>query len=274
MRDNQRMTDPNFIEQLRRIATQAAWQAGQVIKEHDARPRKVKSKGFRDIVTEADPAAQLAAVKAITDKFPDHQIYAEEDPRLKPDETGRWPIPSGVVWIIDPLDGTSNFASRIPMIAASVGVAVDGELVAGAIYDPLHEDMFTAGVGLGMDINGRPADPIPAMPLEESILCVDFARDPDVRAKTLATVTALSTHCRTLRAMGSAALGLAYVAAGRLQLYAHYNLQPWDAAAGVVMIREMGGEVRQPDGSEWVVGDVALIVGHPSLLDEAAPIIS
>ena len=267
------MTDPHIIEQLRRTAHQAAWQAGQVIKEHDAKPRRVKSKGYRDIVTEADPAAQLAAVKAILDKFPDHRIYAEEDPKLKPDETGRWPIPSGVVWIIDPLDGTSNFASRIPMIAASVGVAIDGELVAGAIYDPLHEEMFTAGVGLGMEINGRPADPIAATPLEDAIVGVDFARDPQVRARTLATVHALSTHCRTMRAMGSAALGLAYVAAGRFQLYAHYNLQPWDAGAGAVMIREMGGEVRQPDGSMWTVGEVALLAGHPALLDETSVVI-
>jgi len=265
--------DPMFIEQLRQTAHQAAWQAGQVIQRHNALPRKVKSKGFRDIVTQTDTEAQLAAVKTIMDRFTDHYIYAEEDPRIKRSDDGRWPIPDGVVWTIDPLDGTSNYVNHIPMVGVSIGVAVDGIPVAGAIYDPLGNEMFEVGLGLGATLNGRPLKPIAAVPLEDSMISMDFARDPEIRARTVASFAALSSRCRTLRALGSASLALAYVAAGRLQAYIHYNLQPWDIGAGAALIREVGGDLRAPDGSEWRLEQVAVMAGHAKTLDEIISLI-
>ncbi len=272
--DNDRMTDPAFIEQLRQTAHQAVWRAGQVIRDYNDRPRSVRFKGPRDLVTDTDTAAQLAAVKVITDRFPDHRIIAEEDPRSKPGKDNRWQIPRGVVWMIDPLDGTSNYASHVPLICVSVGVAVDGEPVAGAIFDPLRDELFTTAAGQGATLNGRPVEPIRPVALENAIISLDWAREPAVRDRILAGVITLAPHCRTLRALGSAALALAYVAAGRLQVYFNYNLQPWDTAAGAAMIREVGGEIRSPDGSPWQAGESSLVAGHPELLDAVIALIN
>jgi len=268
------VSDSAFIEQLVQTAHLAAWQAGQVIKQQNSQPRKVKSKGFRDLVTQTDLAAQLAAVKVITERFHDHLIYAEEDPRIKPSADGRWPIPDGVVWVIDPLDGTSNYVSQLPLVGVSVGAVIDGVPVAGAIYDPLGNELFEGGLGRGATLNGRPLQPLAIVALEDSMISMDFARDPEIRARAVASFAALSPRCRTLRTLGSAALALAYVAAGRLQAYLHFNLQPWDVGAGAVMIRETGGELRSPEGAIWQLEQVAVMAGHPELLDQIGAVIA
>jgi myo-inositol-1(or 4)-monophosphatase len=263
------MIDPSLLEQLQITAHAAAWAAGKVIQDKNSQPRSIRFKGPRDIVTDTDTAAQLAAVGVIGDRFPDHRILAEEDPASKPGADGRWRIPDGVAWIIDPLDGTSNYANSLPLISVSVGVTVDGEPIAGAIYDPLREEMFEAALGQGATLNGRPLAPIKPLKLEDALVNHDWARQVEARAHVLQTVTRLAPACRTMRAMGSAALGLAYVAAGRVQLHFNFGLMPWDAAAGAVIVREAGGELRAPDGSAWELGEPSLIAGHPAILDEA-----
>src|SRR5512134_1893698 len=123
------MVDHAFIEQLQRMARQASFRAGQVLSEKYGQPRKIKAKGPRDLVTDADTAAQIAAIEVILERYPDHHILAEEDPAASPDKDGHWRIPDGVVWIIDPLDGTTNYASTLPLVSVSIGVTVDGEPV-------------------------------------------------------------------------------------------------------------------------------------------------
>jgi myo-inositol-1(or 4)-monophosphatase len=268
------MSDQALFEQLRQTAHAAAWQAGKIIRERNNQPRKIKMKGPRDIVTDTDADAQRAAIAVILDRFPDHRILAEEDPASnKPGADGLWHIPGGVAWIIDPLDGTSNFASGLPLICVSIGVAVDGRPVAGAIYDPLREEMFEAALGLGATLNGRPLDPVKPVKLEDALINHDWARQPEARAHVLETITRLSPHCRTIRALGSAALGLAYVAAGRIQLHFNFGLMPWDTAAGAAIVREAGGDLRSPDGSAWDISNPSLIAAHPELLDEALGIL-
>ncbi len=268
------MIDSSAVEQLLQTAHVAAIQAGQVIKERNDHPRKVRLKGPRDLVTDTDTAAQMAAVRVILERYPDHRIIAEEDPHQHPTAEGGWTIPEGVVWVIDPLDGTSNFVNHVPVVCASVGVIVDGQPAAGAIFDPLRGEMFEAALGAGVTLNGRPLEAPGRAALEDSIIGLDWAREPAVRERILASVIAFAPHCRTVRALGSAALALAYVAAGRLQAYFNLNLQPWDTGAGAVMIREAGGDLRRPDGSDWKPGDAALVAGHPELVDELVRLMS
>jgi myo-inositol-1(or 4)-monophosphatase len=262
------MVDQVLIEQLRRMAHHAALRAGQVLNERYTQPRKIKSKGPRDIVTDADSAAQLTAISAILNLYPDHHILAEEDIASRPDEQGQWHIPPGIVWIIDPLDGTTNYASKLPLVSVSVGVAIDGEPVAGAIYDPLRDEMFEAARGMGAALNGQPLLPIPQVSLTDAVICLDWAREPERRSRAVASVDALAPVCRTMRALGSAALGLAYLASGRLQAYFHYGIQPWDCAAGAVMVQEVGGALASPAGEPWHLGEMAMLAGHPGLLKE------
>jgi len=268
------MADDILIEQLQRMAHRAALRAGMVLGEKYAQPRKIKIKGLRDIVTDADSAAQLTAINAILERYPEHQFLAEEDLAVHPDEKGQWHIPSGIVWIIDPLDGTTNYANRIPLVSVSVGVAIDGEPVAGAIYDPMRNEMFEGAKGLGAMLNGKPLLPIKHLPLSDSILCLDWAREPEKRSRVVTSVNTLAPVCQTLRVVGSAALGLAYLASGRLQAYFHYAIQPWDYAAGAVIVREVGGQCLRLDGGDWQLGESELLAGHPKLLEEVVEVLS
>jgi myo-inositol-1(or 4)-monophosphatase len=267
------MLDRALAEQLQRMARQAAFRAGQVISEKYGRLREVRSKGPRDLVTDADTAAQRAAIEVILERYPDHGILAEEDPGAHPDEHGHWQIPDGIVWIIDPLDGTTNYAGQLPLVSVSIGVAIDGVPVAGIIYDPLREEMFEGVQGAGATLNGRPLPRLTHVPLADSVVCLDWAREPERRSLAVTSVTALAPVCRTLRALGSAALGLAYIASRRVEAYFHYGIQPWDCAAGAAIIPEIGGKLLTPHGEGWQLGDMTLLAGHPALLDEIVAIL-
>lgn len=264
------MMDPSLLVELRQTAHLAALHAGEVVRRRYMRPGQIREKrGPRDLVTETDHAAQAAALEVIRERHPDHRILAEEDPQSRPDARGVWAIPSGVAWIVDPLDGTTNYTTGLPMVCVSVGAAVDGEPMAGAVYDPLRKEMFLAARGLGAVLNGRRLKPVRFIPLSHAIISVDWSHAPGTRERMVQTVLTLSRRCRTLQALGSAALGLTYVACGRVQFYANYGLQPWDAAAAAVLIREAGGELRRPDSSPWRLGEPWVFAGHPELIAQA-----
>lgn len=248
-------------------AKHAALAAGQALRVFLGKPRDVHKKGFRDFVTDADFAAQEIIVAIIRERHPAHHILAEEG-------NEGVHIPDGVTWIIDPLDGTTNYALGVPMFSVSVGVAYDGQPVLGVIYDPIREEMFSGAVGNGATLNDRPLLHLEPIALEDAIIGVDWAHANADRAKILTTLNAIAPHCRTVRTLGSAALALAYVAAGRLSLYFYTGLWPWDAAAGVALIREVGGVVLRPDGSPWGFESAGLVAGHPELLAAAQVILN
>lgn len=263
----------DLVESLLRTAHFAAWQAGQIIRQTIDNPPNVRDKGPRDRVTDSDFAAQAAVLGAIRSAFPDHHILSEEDTANHRQDGGRWHVPDGVVWMVDPLDGTTNFAASLPFACVSVGVAVDGEPVAGAIYDPLRQEMFSAGRGLGASLNGQTLAPIKSMRLDDALVCLDWSHAAPRRNLALKGVAALLGRCRTVRSLGSAALSLAYVALGRLGLYFNFGLQPWDQAAGAILLTEAGAGLANPEGGAWRLGDPALLAGHPALIAEALPII-
>jgi len=224
-------------------ALEAARAAGHEIARRLPQERDVHSKGFRDIVTDADLAAQEALVAVIHSRFPHHGILSEEG--LTPGDEAE------TIWVLDPVDGTTNYERRFPCYSVSVGVVHAGEPVAGVVYDPSRDHAFYAERGAGAMLNGECLHVSQTDELVHAIVGLDFARDPDARADLMATMVAYSTHIRTFRSLGSTAVALCYVAAGWMEAYFHFALSPWDCAAGGLIIQEAGGTLTDADGGPW-----------------------
>jgi myo-inositol-1(or 4)-monophosphatase len=223
-------------------AIEAARRAGEAIAQRYPTDREVTVKGYRDIVTEVDYVAERIVLDTIRSRFPDHTIVSEEAGTIQTDSRYRW--------IIDPIDGTTNFSRRLPFFAVSVGLLYDEEPLAGAIYDPLRDDMFTALTGQGAHLNGTSIAAGRAASLDDAIVAFDWGHADAVREATLHYVGQVGPLCRTVRGLGSATLGLAYVAAGWIDAYLNLAMKPWDTAAGMVLVREAGGAITTPAGTE------------------------
>ena len=225
-------------------AIEAARAAGQIVMDMYHRPVQVRAKGFRDLVTEADVAAQEAIVNLIAARFPAHAILGEEDLGSL-DEVGEY------TWVVDPLDGTTNYAFRFPVFSVSIGLAHRGEPVLGVVYDPLRDHLFHAEMGQGAFLNGTSLRVAEREELIGTLVAFDWARKPEIRESLLRVVSHVAPHVGTIRTLGSAALAPCYVAAGWLDAYFHIRLSPWDAAAGTVIVREAGGVATDFDGHPW-----------------------
>jgi len=242
-------------------ALTAARVAGGILRDQFLQPRVVQSKGYRDIVTDADFAAQAAILEILRRDFPDDAILSEEG-RHDIDLDSDTPT-----WVIDPLDGTTNYARQLPAFSVSIGLARRGACLLGVIHDPLRGETFYAEHRRGAFAQYGAGGPQPLRvsaiaDFGEALVGVDWSRDPQLREKILAAVTRAGMESRTLRAFGSTALGLAYIAAGRLDGYFHLALQPWDVAAGAVIIREAGGALSTPDGGAWRLGEPQLAASN------------
>jgi myo-inositol-1(or 4)-monophosphatase len=249
-------TSPSQVSVMT-VAVEAARAAGREIAARLDRERDVRVKGLRDLVTDADLAAQEILVAAIRAHFPSHTILSEEAPASG--------APSGTTWVLDPLDGTSNYAHRFPCFSVSIGVMNDDGPLAGVVYDPLRDHLFTAERGGGADLNGRPLHVSGITEPIDAIVGLDFARDPEARRGLMGRLSALAPHVHTFRSIGSAALGLCYVAAGWLDAYFHVSLAPWDSAAGVLIVREAGGVVTELAGGPWGVGQARCLAANSRL---------
>lgn len=229
------------LTELAQIAEEAARLGGEVLREW-AEKFTVSEKGPADLVTEADIASQTAIHDFIHARYPTHDFLGEEG--LSKTSGG-----SGFRWIIDPLDGTSNYVHRFPYYAVSIGVEHRGELVVGVIYDPNRDELFAAVRGGGAVLNGLPIRVSRFSPLSQAMVIASFP--PGVRADSPAMLRFLKVlpHAQTIHRSGSSALNLAYVAAGRLDGYWSTSLKPWDMAAGIVLVREAGGRITKLDGS-------------------------
>jgi myo-inositol-1(or 4)-monophosphatase len=202
-------------------------------------------KGDVDLVTEADKAAEKMITERIRREFPGHDLFGEEGTRT---ETG-----SDYRWYIDPLDGTTNFAHGFPVFCVSLGLEFKGERIAGVLYDPTRDELFAAEKGSGCYLNGERVQVSKVDNLAECLTGTGFPshkrhKNPNINFYHVIT---LRTH--GVRRAGSAALDLANVASGRLDVFWEFNLNPWDTAAGVVLVTEAGGKVTRFDGSPWLL---------------------
>ena len=251
---------PNFLT----TAIEAAQAAGEVLRRKFPETREVASKGPRDIVTDADLAAQRVILDLITRRFPDHAILSEE---------GRHDIDlaaPGFTWVIDPLDGTSNYAHRFPYFSVSVGLAEMGEVVVGVVHDPLGRQTYYAEKGKGAFVRSEAEPPerlqVSALTdLTQALVGFDLPREPAAREKVVAATARASAATRTMRSIGSAALGLAQVAAGGLDGYYHLTLLPWDVAGGALLIHEAGGRLSSPSGGPWRLDGTGVVTSNGHL---------
>jgi myo-inositol-1(or 4)-monophosphatase len=241
---------------LLETAIQAAQAAGQILVERLPAKREVHVKGLRDIVTDADLAAEKAIVEIIRARFPDHALLTEE--------TFSHASEAPYVWVVDPLDGTTNYSRRFPIFCVSIGVLQRGQLAAGVVYDPLRQQLFAAERGRGATLNGQPLHVSAFDRVAHAVIGLDWAHAHQDRRQVLALLGQIAPACGTVRGIGSAALGLCYVAAGWLDAYFNVSLKPWDMAAGLLLIEEAGGRVTDITGRPWQpwAGQVLVSNGH------------
>jgi myo-inositol-1(or 4)-monophosphatase len=216
-----------------------------LIAERYPTKRNVSYKGFRDLVTETDIAAENAILSLVRRRFPDHAILSEE--------TGGGEIGQGYTWVIDPLDGTSNYTHGVPVFAVSIAVLEHGQPLIGAVYDPMREHLFLAQRGNGATLNNEPLQVSSVSELHQAVVGLDWARGEEARREVLSNLGRVAPRCHTIRIMGSAALGLTYVAAGWLAGYFHLALYPWDAAAAVLLVTEAGGRCTTFEGQPYPI---------------------
>jgi myo-inositol-1(or 4)-monophosphatase len=251
---------------LQDVACEAAKAAGAVALLGFRGPLDIRSKGGTDIVTQYDDAAERAALAVLHGRFPEHAYLAEESGK----STGTGGEQS-LIWMVDPIDGTHNYANQIPFWCVSVAVAsAEGDILACAIYDPLHEELFTATQGGGATLNGYPFHCSTKASLEMAIVAYDIGHDAQISTQMVELVAGVQPRVGKVRHLGSAALSLTYVAAGRLDAYYHLSLQPWDIAAALLLVQEAGGTATDWDGTPRRSGKGSVVASganlHPVLL--------
>ncbi len=249
------------------IAVAAARAAGSLIVRYLDRidTLNVSTKHMNEFVTEVDREAEAIIIADIRKAYPDHAILAEES-----GAAGE----SAYRWIIDPLDGTTNYVHGFPQFCVSIALEHRGRLEQGVVFDPLRQELFTASRGAGARLDDRRIRVSRRSGLEGALLGTGFpfrgAYDLDTY---LQTVRALVPRSAGIRRAGAAALDLAYVAAGRLDGFWEFGLEPWDMAAGVLLIREAGGLVTDADGDEHYMESGNIVTGTPKVLRELIKVI-
>ena len=239
------------------IAVKAARRAGGIITRatHDIDKIKVSAKRDKDFVTEIDRAAEEAIIRVLREAYPDHAILAEES-----GSSGE----SDYLWIIDPLDGTTNYVHGFPYYAVSIGLEHQGEMIAGVIFDPVRDELFLASKGGGASLNRRPLRCSEIGSLDQSLVIASLpvgTEATDLAVKRFLTVL---PHAQTVQRTGSAAMNLAYLAAGRLEGFWSSSLKPWDMAAGVLLVTEAGGKITRMDGGPFELRRADLLATNGS----------
>ncbi len=254
------------IDGLLDVAEEAARAAGAVLVERFGRDVQadLHSKSTpTDLASEADLAAEAAIRDVLARRRPDDALLAEEG-------GGDEQVPADRIrWVVDPLDGTINFLFGIPQWCVSVACEDSGGTLAGVILDPLRGDLFAAANDGPATLNGDPIAPGPARPLPEALVATGFAYDAALRARQADLVAALLPRVRDVRRLGSAALDLAWLAAGRYDAYFERSVQPWDVAAGALIVRRVGLEVRDLPARDGM--PYGVVAGPSALLDGLEP---
>lgn len=223
--------------------------------------RQVRQKGAIDLVTEFDQKSEEAIVSSLQKEFPGHAILAEESGLHQ--KTGEYR------WVVDPIDGTTNFAHGIPVFAITLALLRGTAPVAGVIYDPLHDEMFSAALGRGASLNGRPIHVSSQADLGQALLATGFAYDIRTNPRNnLAQYAQFQLRTQGVRRLGSAALDCAWTAMGRLEGYWEFGIKPWDIAAGGLLVREAGGRATSTEGDEQFVPTGTIVVSNGLLHEQ------
>lgn len=207
---------------------------------------QAREKSPCDLVTEADLASERAIQAVILEEFPDHAILGEES-GAAPADRGRL-LEREFCWVVDPLDGTTNYVHGFPCYGVSIAAVCRGELEAAVVFDPVADELFAATVGGGATLNGQPITGSDVSEIPQSLVAVSFPPATKPTSPDMEAFARAALQCQAVRRTGSAALNLAYVACGRLDAHWAHQIHPWDAAAGVLLVREAGGRATASDG--------------------------
>jgi myo-inositol-1(or 4)-monophosphatase len=246
------------LDEYAREAAQIARDAGQILRDRFGQPHEVRFKGTIDMVTEADRAAEDLIADRLRTLCPEHDLLCEEG------SVGAT-LGAAYRWVVDPLDGTTNFAHGLPTFAVSIALEDAGVPVVGIVYDPMREELFAARKGAGATLNGKPIVVSAVEELIASILVTGFSYDFARRAQQAEVWRDFLTRVQAIRQTGSAALNLCYIAAGRLDGYWERGLSPWDVAAGAVIVTEAGGTVTDMGGGSFRADDRQILASNGKL---------
>ncbi|WP_078000030.1 inositol-1-monophosphatase [Edwardsiella tarda] len=244
------------------IAVRAARKAGNLIAKSYETPDAVEAsqKGSNDFVTNVDRDAEHLIIETIRKSYPQHTIISEECGELLGED-------HEIQWVIDPLDGTTNFIKRLPHFSVSIAVRIKGRTEVAVVYDPMRNELYTATRGQGAQLNGYRLRTGQAKDLNGTILATGFPFKVKHHATTyIKMVDKLFTQCADFRRTGSAALDLAYVAAGRVDGFFEIGLKPWDFAAGELLVREAGGLVTDFVGGHGYLASGNVVAGNPRVV--------
>ena len=247
------------------VAEEASRAAGRIIMDRfvaatGAEPAQTVQVGYKEpdhIVTDVDHEAERTIIEILAREFPGYGVLAEESGRT----AGRGEF----TWVVDPLDGTRNFAAGIPHFAVSIALARGDDVLLGLIYDPARDELFHAEAGRGAYLNGVRVAVSDVESLERSIVGFDIGPIDEKAGRLLNLLRELWREILAIRILGSATLGYAYAAAGRVQLYAHHHQAPWDVAAGLLLVREAGGVVTDLQGAQARMESTAAAAGNETL---------
>jgi myo-inositol-1(or 4)-monophosphatase len=246
------------IERLREVAAEAAREGGRELAARLDQHREISFKGGIDLVTDADKASEARIVACVRAAFADHALLAEEG--------GAGAGTAPYRWIIDPLDGTTNYAHGVPHYCVSVAVEGEDGVLAGAILDPVRGELFVAARGLGATLNERPMQVSASVELGQSLMATGFPYDlwanPE---RPLTLFDHFACRARGMRRMGSAALDLAYVACGRFDGFFEFKLKAWDVAAGALLVAEAGGAITHLEGGPLDLANADVLASNGKL---------
>jgi myo-inositol-1(or 4)-monophosphatase len=235
------------MQEYLRVCEQAVRAGGAVIQDWVGR-FEVQKKGPADLVTQADLASQQEIERIVLGRFPDHCLLGEEaDGSQTPAARAEYR------WIADPLDGTTNYVHQVPHYCVSLGLERNGELLVGAVFDPVNDECYTASRGGGAYLNGKKIHTSEVSELSESLAVVGFPPNVTMGSHDLLVFLEAVQRCQAIRRTGSAALNLCYVAAGRFDVFWSFATKIWDVAAGALIVREAGGVLTSPEGGEFML---------------------
>ncbi len=253
----------NYLE----IAEQAAREAGVVLLENLGKVKEIEFKAKNSLVTEVDKLSEEIIINKIKKSFPSHDIFAEESGRDSED--------SDHLWLIDPIDGTTNYAHAYPFFSISIALEVNGVVEVGLVYDPVKDEMFTAELAKGAYLNNKPIEVSKSYAIEHSHVCTGFMHEIEWMVE--ANIKHFGNFIRRARAVrrdGSAALDVCYVACGRFDGFWELGLNPWDTAAAVLILKEAGGHITTFSGGEYSIYMKEILASNSIVHDQMIEILA